>query len=108
VREIEILAGDILIHRARLNRPRPEIATRFNLPENALIGFSDQVDLSKIGDYAGVLRMTVIDPNGERRILCESASGLLLGSIKLETEFVLHSFDQRPMEGAALKSAQTD
>ncbi len=99
VHEIEILAGDTLIHRARLNRPRPEIAAKLNLPEkHASIGFSDQVDLSEIGDYAGVLRMTVVDPNGERRTICESASGLLLGSIKLETQFVMHSFDERPTE----------
>jgi hypothetical protein len=43
-----------------------------------MIGFSDQVDLSGIGDCAGVLRMTVVDPDGERRTICESASGLLL------------------------------
>ena len=102
--EIEVLAGDTLIHRARLNRPRPEIAAKFNLPaENALIGFSDQVDLSEIGDYAGVLRMTVRDPDGKRRTICESASGLLLGSIKLETQFVMHSFDEHPMEDAPSK-----
>jgi hypothetical protein len=33
VHEIEVLAGDTLTHRARLNRPRPEIAARLNLPE---------------------------------------------------------------------------
>jgi Methyltransferase domain len=82
VDEIEVLAGDTLIHHARLNRPRPEIAAKLNLPEEkALIGFSDQVDLSGIGDYAGVLRMTIVDPDGARRTICESASGLLLGSI---------------------------
>jgi hypothetical protein len=82
VHEIEVLAGDTLTHRARLNRPRPEIAARPNLPEkDAMIGFSDQLDLSGIGDYAGVLRMTVVDPDGERRTICESASGLLLGWI---------------------------
>jgi hypothetical protein len=43
VDEIEVLAGDTLIHHARLNRPRPEIAAKLNLPEEkALIGFSDQ------------------------------------------------------------------
>ena len=104
VHEIEVLAGDTLIHRVRLNRPRPEIAAKLNLPEeNALIGFSDQVDLSGIGDCAGVLRMTIVDPNGERRTICESASGLLLGSIKLETQFVMHSFDERPTDDALLK-----
>jgi SAM-dependent methyltransferase len=103
IREIEVLSGDTLIHRARLNRPRPEIATRFNLPENALIGFSDQMDLSGIGDYAGVLRMTAVGPDGERRTLCESASGLLLGSIKLETEFVMHSFDERRVKDPLLE-----
>lgn len=103
VREIEVLAGDTPIHRARLNRPRPEIAAQLGLPEHTLIGFSDQVDLSKIGDYAGVLRMTVAGPNDERRTLCESASGLLLGSMRLETKFVMHSFDQRPPEDALLK-----
>jgi SAM-dependent methyltransferase len=104
VHEIEILAGDTLIHRARLNRPRPEIAAKLNLPDkNALIGFSDQVDLSETGDYAGVLRMTVVNPDGERRTICESASGVLFGSIKLETEFVMHSFDERAMDDALLK-----
>ena len=104
VHEIELLAGDTLIHRARLNRPRPEIAAKLNLPDkDALIGFSDQADLSGIRDYAGVLRMTFVDPDGQQRTLCESASGLLLGSIKLETEFVMHSFDERPMDEAILK-----
>jgi hypothetical protein len=47
VREVEILAGDTVVHHARLNRARFEIAARLNLPEtNALIGFSDPVDLS--------------------------------------------------------------
>jgi SAM-dependent methyltransferase len=103
IREIEVLGGDTLVHRARLNRPRPDIAARLSLRENALIGFSDQVDLSKVGDYAGALRMTTVDADGERRTLCESASGLLLGSINLETEFVMHSFDQRHTEDVRLK-----
>jgi SAM-dependent methyltransferase len=97
VREIEILAGDTVVHRARLNRARPDIAARLKLPEkDTLIGFSDQVDLAGIGDYAGVLRMTVVDPNGERRTICESAPGLALGSLRMETKFVVHSFDERP------------
>ena len=74
-----------------------------NRQENALIGFSDQVDLSKLGDYTGVLRMTFVDADGRRRTVCESASGMLLGSIKLETEFAMHSFDERRMEKARLK-----
>ena len=103
VHEVEVLAGETLIHRARLNRRRPEIAARFNLPEDAFIAFSDQVDLSKVCDYAGVLRMTAVGPDGNRRTLCESASGILLSSIKLETEFVMYSFDQRRIEGPLLK-----
>jgi methyltransferase family protein len=106
VREIEVLAGDSLVHHARLNRPRPEIAARLNLPENALIGFSEQVDLSKLGDYAGVLRMMSVDADGRRRTVCESASGMLLGSIKLETEFVMHSFDERRVEEGAFETTQ--
>ena len=47
--------------------------------------------------------MTVVGPAGERRTLCESASGLVLGSIKLETEFVMHSFDERRVKDALLE-----
>ena len=56
VHEVEVLAGETLIHRARLNRRRPEIAARFNLPEDAFVAFSDQVDLSDVCDYTGVFR----------------------------------------------------
>jgi SAM-dependent methyltransferase len=99
VREVEILAGDTVVHRARLSRARPDIAARLKLPEkDTLIGFSDQVDLSGIGDYAGVLRMTVVDRDGKRRTICESAPGLALGSLRMETKFVVHSFDERPVE----------
>lgn len=47
--------------------------------------------------------MTVVGPDGERRTLCESASGLVLGSIKLETEFVMHSFDERRVKDPVLE-----
>ncbi|MEP6685777.1 MAG: class I SAM-dependent methyltransferase [Verrucomicrobiota bacterium] len=107
VTEVEVLAGDTIIHRARLNRPRPEIAARLKLPENnALIGFSDQLDLSHIGDVAGVLHMRAMNGDGQGRMICESAPGLLLGSIKLETEFVMHSFDERAVETMQAKGRQ--
>ncbi len=99
VSEVEILADDAVVHRARLNRPRPDVAKRFHLSDTAAkIGFSDQVDLGSLGDYQGTLRMSAARPDGTRQILCESAPGLALGSVKLETEFVMHSFDERPGE----------
>jgi hypothetical protein len=82
VREVEILAGDTVVHHARLNRARSDIAARLKLPEkDAPIGFLEPGGLIRYGDYAGVLRMTIVNPDGERRTICESASGLLLGSI---------------------------
>ena len=99
--EVEILAGDTVIHRAQLNRPRPDVAKRFKLSDSqARIGFADQVDLSSLGDYIGPLRMTIFRSDGSRETICESAPGVALGSIRLETEFIMHSFDERPQNDA--------
>ena len=97
VSEVEILAGDSVIHRARLTRPRPDVAERLKLADpEARIGFVEQVDLTRLGDYTGTLRMGIPRSDGGREIICESAPGLALGSVKQETQFVMHSFDQRP------------
>jgi hypothetical protein len=60
-----------------------------------LIGFRDQIDLSGVGDRSGILQLVVVDHQNRRRTVCSSAPGLLLGSMKLPTQFVVHSFDQR-------------
>ncbi|MBA3543823.1 MAG: methyltransferase domain-containing protein [Chthoniobacterales bacterium] len=97
VSEVEILAGETVLHRARLTRARPDLAKRLQLTDpEAKIGFSEQIDLSALGDYAGTFRMALAHANDEREIICESAPGLALGSIPLETEFAMHSFDERP------------
>jgi hypothetical protein len=96
VSQIEIVAGDTIIHQTQLNRPQPEIAAQLGLPDcDALIGFRDQVDLSGVGDRSGILQLVVVDHQNRRRTVCSSAPGLLLGSMKLPTQFVVHSFDQR-------------
>jgi SAM-dependent methyltransferase len=96
VREVEVVAGDIVIHRTQLNRPQPEIAARLGLSDrDALIGFRDQIELSGVGDRSGALQMVVVDHENRRRTVCSSAPGLLLGSMKLPTQFVTHSFDER-------------
>ena len=106
VREIEIVAGDFVIHRTQLNRPQPEIAAQLGLPDcNALIGFRDQVELSGVEDRSGALQMVVVDDQNRRRTVCSSAPGLLLGSMKLPTQFVMHSFDQRQVDNARTKRA---
>jgi len=106
VREIQIVAGDFIIHRTQLNRPQPEIAAQLRLPDcDALIGFRDQVELSGAGDRSGVLQMVVVDHQGRRRTVCSSAPGLLLGSMKLPTQFVMHSFDQRKLNDLRTKRA---
>jgi SAM-dependent methyltransferase len=105
VRDVEILLGDKVIHRAKLNRPFPNIAAQLGLPKtDALIGFSDQVDLTGIGDRSGVLQMVLVDHQNRRRTVCSSAPGLLLGSIKLPTEFSMHSFDERTVDDQLQKA----
>jgi SAM-dependent methyltransferase len=97
VNEVEILAGEKVIQRTRLTRPRPDLAKRLKLSDaRAKIGFAEQVDLTNLGDYEGTLRIAITTPGGGREILGESAPGLALGSVKQETEFVMHSFDERP------------
>ncbi|SRR6266496_972220 len=106
VREIEIVAGDFVIHRTQLNRPQPEIAAQLGLPDcDALIGFRDQVELSGVGDRSGTLQMVVVDHQNRHRTVCSSAPGLLLGSMKLPTQFVMHSFDQRKLNDLRTKRA---
>jgi SAM-dependent methyltransferase len=39
--------------------------------------------------------MVLVDHQNQRRTVCSSAPGLLLGSVKLPTEFIMHSFDER-------------
>ena len=97
VSSVEIRAGDLVFHRARLTRSRPEIAARLKLSNpDAKIGFADQVDLSSLGDYCGTFQMALVRADDSREIVCESAPGLALGSVKQETEFVMHSFDEHP------------
>jgi SAM-dependent methyltransferase len=106
VREIEIVAGEFIIHRTQLNRPQPDIAEQLGLPDcEALIGFRDQVELSGVGDRSGALQMVVVDHQNRRRTVCSSAPGLLLGSTKLPKQFVMHSFDERPVDDARTKRA---
>ncbi len=106
VREIEIVAGDFVIHRTQLNRPQPEIAAQLGLPDcDALIGFRDQVELGGVGDRSGVLQIVVVDHQNRHRTVCSSAPGLLLGSLKLPTQFVIHSFDERQADDAHTRRA---
>ena len=107
IREIEILSGEHVIHRARLNRPQPKIAAKFKLENSeALIAFSDQVDLTGVGDRDGVLQMVAINHQDQRRTLCTSAPGIILGSIKLPTEFIVHSLDERTTEDPRQKGRE--
>jgi SAM-dependent methyltransferase len=105
VHEIEIRAAGKVFHRAKLNRPRPEVATALKLPNtNAAIGFCDQVDLSAIGDYTGTLEMTTFGADKEPIVVCESAPGVALGSLSLEKEFLVHSVDERLIEESRSKA----
>jgi methyltransferase family protein len=106
VREVEIVADDFTIHRTQLNQPQPDIAAQLGLPDcDAPIGFRDQVELTSAGDRIGVLQMVVVDHQGRRRTVCSSAPGLLLGSMKLPTQFVMHSFDERQVDDARTRRA---
>lgn len=99
VSEVEILAGEKLIQRARLIRSRPDLTKRLNLPNSeAKIGFAEQIDLTSLGDYSGTFQMGWAKTDGSREILCESAPGLALGSVQQETKFFMHSFDERTTE----------
>ena len=87
-----------MIHRAHLNRARPDLAKRLKLSDpEAKIGFAEQIDLGNLGEHGtdGTLRMAIANSCGDRKILCESAPGLALGSVQQETGFVMHSFDER-------------
>lgn len=99
VNEVEVFAGEKMLQRARLSRARPDLAKRLQLADpQTRIGFSEQVDLRSLGDYTGTFRMEARRADGSREVLCESAPGLALGSLQLETEFVMHSFDERAVD----------
>jgi hypothetical protein len=107
VHEVEIRAAGKVFHRAKLNRPRPGLATALKLPNiDAAIGFCDQVDLSAIGDYTGVLEMTISDADNEPIVVCESAPGVALGSVNLQKEFVVHSVDEGLMEDSRIRARE--
>lgn len=96
---VEVRAGDQLIHRAELSLPRPDIAARLGLDSNEQpIGFRDQIDLSGLEDITGTLQLVVVDGEGRRTVVAESAPGLLIGTIQPPSGFVLHSFDERPVD----------
>ena len=80
----------VSVHRAKLNRPRPELATALRLP-NTNTTICDQVDLSAIRDYTGTLEMTTPGIDDEPIVVCESAPGVALGSVNLEKEFVVQA-----------------
>lgn len=97
VSEVEILAGDTVIHRTKLDRPRPNVAAKQGIePQDKSISFTDQIDLSKLGrDFTGSLEMFAIQADGSRQFACASPEGTLLASLGAESAFRQHSFDQR-------------
>jgi hypothetical protein len=61
--------------------------------------------LGGVGDRSGVLQIVVVDHQNRHRTVCSSAPGLLLGSLKLPTQFVIHSFDERQADDAHTRRA---
>lgn len=96
VEEVEILAGEKVIHRAKLSHPRTDLAEKHHFqPKDKLVGFRGQVDLHEVGDYTGTLTMMGIGAAGRRLFARESAPGMLLGTQTETAAFTLHSFDER-------------
>ena len=75
--------------------PMPEaVQTAFGLPVDARRHyFRQQLPLEPGIDISGGLEMVVSDDAGHEIVSCRSAPGHLLGSIPVETGFVLHCHD---------------
>lgn len=110
VLEIEIVAGENVVHHTKLTRPRPDIAEKLGIePRNRPISFTDQIELRNLSDYTGPLQMRVVGADGTRRFACESPAGFLLSSLGAESAFIQHSFDRRDgSENAGAASVETD
>jgi hypothetical protein len=90
---VEILADGMLLGRAPLDRPRPDLAEKHGFAPDRPVSFHHQVRLPERRTWMGPLEMWAIDSAGKRTLARESAPGLLLGEIVIDPRIILHSFD---------------
>lgn len=96
-RTIELRAGDQIVPQGDISPilPQPEAGAG-----TATLGtglrFSQQIDLTSVGDIAGPLELAVIDDDNRRSTVAHSAPGLLVGSVQPPSGFSLYALDHRP------------
>ena len=100
VSRVEVAVSDEIVGRARLGLPRPDVETRYPVPEAALSGFSIFVDLSSLSDEAteATISATAITAAGSRlpltpvrvtlagRETVDPATALVSNDIRARTE----------------------
>jgi len=90
---VEIVADGMLLARAMPDRPRPDLAAKHGFAPDRAVGFHHQFRMPQRRTSIGPLEMWAVHSDGKRTLARQSAPGLLLGEIVIDSRLILHSFD---------------
>jgi cephalosporin hydroxylase/SAM-dependent methyltransferase len=93
VTEVEIMADGMSLGRAKLDRPRPDMAKKHGFPPERAVSFLQEARVPERRTWMGAVEMWAVDTSGKRTLARESAPGLVLGEIGLDPRLIMHSFD---------------
>jgi SAM-dependent methyltransferase len=93
VAEVEIKAEGMVLGRAKVDRPRPDLAEKHGFAADRPVAFHNQLRLPERRTWMGALEMWAIHTDGKRTLARVSAPGVLLGEMVIDPRLILHSFD---------------
>jgi hypothetical protein len=89
----EITAGGMKIGSGVPTKFRPDMAEKHGFPADKPVTFQYQAHIPERRNVTGPLQLWAIDRAGKRTLVRESAPGLVIGEIEIDSRFIRHSFD---------------